>query len=185
MGKSETSVEVLSVENTSTPPRCSLTQHNKAPGQLSRLAPAGLTQWPPASRVNTMRRSRSWARSLDPCAIFVSSRRSRSACLTNFNCVFASIDRLPCRQALRFPLGAPQLLPPCILHRCLPLTAGDLHGAPDLVRAPQRGAFARFSGCMGLFVEWLNFLVPVLIQRHFGRGRVNLRHNSLQSIKII
>lgn len=163
MGKSDTSVGVLSVENTTCPPRCSLTQHNDAPRQLSRRAHAGLTQWPPASPVNTIRRSRSWTRSLDPCAIFVSSRRSRSACLTSFNCAFASIDRLPCCQALRFPLGAPQLLPPCILQLCLPLTAGDLHAAPVLVRAPQRGAFASFAGCMGLFVECFNFLVPVRV----------------------
>src|SRR5215217_7667105 len=45
--------------------------------------------------------------------------------------------------------------PPCIRHRCLPFTAGDEHGRPDRVRAPQRGARRKRNGswvvgCMGL-----------------------------------
>jgi hypothetical protein len=43
--------------------------------------------------------------------------------------------------------------------RALPLTAGERQGAPPWVRAraPQRGAFARISGCMGLFGRFFIF----------------------------
>src|SRR3546814_8528041 len=49
----------------------------------------------------------------------------RSAALTNFNSASVCAERSPCFHALRFPFGAPQLFPPCILHRRFPLTAGD------------------------------------------------------------
>jgi len=46
---------------------------------------------------------------------------------------------VPWRKALRLPRGAPDpAAPPCILHRCLHRTAGDLQGCPDRVFAPQR-----------------------------------------------
>ena len=60
-------------------------------------------------------------------------------------------DRPPCFQALRLPTGAPGFVPPCILHRRLPLTAGDWHSVPKRVRARQRGACASRAGCIGLF----------------------------------
>lgn len=81
-----------------------------------------------------------------------------------FSCSSASAERSPCFHALQLPLGAPGLVPPCIRHRRLPLTAGDRHSAPDRVFAPQRGALARFSGCMGLFVKSSNRPVPSLVQ---------------------
>lgn len=70
----------------------------------------------------------------------------------------------PCFQALRLPPGAPLPLPPCIRHRALPPTAGDRHGVPARVRAPQRVALARisgwFPGCMGLFARFcINFFL--------------------------
>src|SRR3984893_10073909 len=45
--------------------------------------------------------------------------------------------------------------PPCIRQRVLPVTAGDWHGVPRLVRARQRGARRKRDGsrvfrCMGL-----------------------------------
>src|ERR1700731_2436873 len=45
--------------------------------------------------------------------------------------------------------------PPCIRQRVLPVTAGDWHGVPCLVRARQRGAWRKRDGsrvfrCMGL-----------------------------------
>lgn len=48
----------------------------------------------------------------------------------------------PVRNALLFPKGAPDPLPPCIRHRPFPLTAGDSHAVPLRVFAPQRGAEA-------------------------------------------
>lgn len=45
----------------------------------------------------------------------------------------------------------PGFVPPCILHRRLPFTAGDWHSVPLRVRARQRGALASRSGCIGLF----------------------------------
>jgi hypothetical protein len=42
--------------------------------------------------------------------------------------------------AFWFPFGAPEPgAPPCIRHRRLPWTAGDLHGYPHRVLASQRG----------------------------------------------
>jgi len=54
-------------------------------------------------------------------------------------------------------------LPPCILHRRFPFTAGERHGFPERVRAWQRGAWASRagSGCMGLSVERSIFLAPL------------------------
>ena len=97
----------------------------------------------------------------------------RSAALTNFISASVCAERSPCFHALRFPFGAPQLFPPCILHRCLPLTAGDRHSAPDRVRASQRGALARFAGCMGLSVRMFNFLAPAPHRGCLKSGRVN------------
>src|SRR6266851_3291851 len=46
----------------------------------------------------------------------------------------------PClKLPLRAPVGAPlPSAPPCIRHRRRPVTGADLHGSPDLVRAPHR-----------------------------------------------
>ena len=81
-----------------------------------------------------------------------------------FSCSSASAERSPCFQAFRLFLGAPGLVPPCIRHRRLPLTTGERHSAPDRVFAPQRGALARFSGCMGLSVKSSNKPLPSLVQ---------------------
>ena len=72
---------------------------------------------------------------------------------------FIRAVKAPCFQALRLPRGAPLPLPPCIRQRALPLTAGDRHGAPPRVRAraPQRGADANISGCMGLNADLFVF----------------------------
>lgn len=104
---------------------------------------------------------------------FVSNRSSRSVALTNFNSASVCAERSPCFHALRFPFGAPQLFPPCILHRCFPLTAGERHSVPDLVRAPQRGALARLAGCMGLSVGISNFLAPAPLRGCLESGQVN------------
>lgn len=77
---------------------------------------------------------------------------SRLLWLSVLICSSASAERLPCLQAWLLPFAAPLLVPPCILHRFLPLTAGERHGWPALVLAPQRGALAKISGCMGLSV---------------------------------
>ena len=48
--------------------------------------------------------------------------------------------KAPCLRALVLPRGAPEpFAPPCIRHRLLPATAGERQGAPERVRAPQRG----------------------------------------------
>ena len=51
----------------------------------------------------------------------------------------ASRVNSPCLRAFLLPLGAPDPgAPPCMRHRFLPWTAGDLHGLPERVLAPQR-----------------------------------------------
>ena len=74
--------------------------------------------------------------------------------------VFA--DRPPCFHALRLPLGAPGLVPPCILHRRFPFTVGDWHSAPERVRAKQRRADASRCGCNGLIVDFSIFRSPCI-----------------------
>ena len=54
-----------------------------------------------------------------------------------------SADLSPCTSALLFP-GAPVERPPCILHRFMPLIAGDWHSVPLRVLAKHRG-----DKCMG------------------------------------
>jgi len=81
-------------------------------------------------------------------------------------------ERAPCFQALRLPFGAPGLVPPCILHRRLPLTAGDWHSVPERVRARQRGACASRSGCMGLFACFCIFAAPRVIVELIGNHRL-------------
>ena len=66
-----------------------------------------------------------------------SSRTSRATALTNAAACIAPADLAPCFQAFRLPLGAPGEGPPCIRQRPLGI-AGDLHGVPLRVRAPQR-----------------------------------------------
>lgn len=79
-----------------------------------------------------------------------------------------SAERAPCFQALRLPLGAPLPLPPCIRHRCLPLTAGDWHSLPDRVRARQRGAWCAL--CMGLVAGLSIFLSPGVVVEFIGNN---------------
>ena len=47
--------------------------------------------------------------------------------------IIASVaaDLRPCFSAFRLPRGGPGLVPPCILHRRLPVTAGDWHSVPE------------------------------------------------------
>src|SRR3954452_10522436 len=66
-----------------------------------------------------------------------SSRASASSSRTRRRHASASAVRWPCLSAFRLPLGGPAWAP-CILHRRLPLTAGDRHRLPPGVRAPQR-----------------------------------------------
>ena len=86
--------------------------------------------------------------------------------------VMVSPDRLPCFQAVWFPLGAPGLVPPCILHRRFPFTAGDWHSVPERVRAKQRGVFASRSGCTGLFVNFRIFSSPGVIMKLISNYRL-------------
>jgi hypothetical protein len=84
-------------------------------------------------------------------------------------------ERPPCFQALRLPLGAPGLVPPCILHRRFPFTAGDWHSVPERVRARQRGALARSGGCarrMGLIDDFRIFPAPRVMVELFGDNGV-------------
>src|ERR1700732_4565161 len=58
-------------------------------------------------------------------------------------------------------MGAPlPAAPPCILQRRFPCTAGDRHGFPLRVRAPQRSVrfMGNFSWCMNLFIRF--YLAP-------------------------
>ena len=60
---------------------------------------------------------------------------------SSFNSARASRVYIPCFSAFLLLSGAPEPgAPPCIRHRLFPLTAGDLHGFPERVLAPQRGA---------------------------------------------
>ena len=63
-----------------------------------------------------------------------------------------SDDHRPSLSAFLLPLGAPGDLPPCMRH--LPFgIAGDWHGLPFLVRAPQRGLWCMGNLlCMGLIL---------------------------------
>src|SRR3546814_16256577 len=75
------------------------------------------------------------------------SRRYRAA-------ASAVAERPPCFRAFLLPLGAPGLVPPCILHRRFPFTVGDWHSVPERVCAKQRGADASRAGCLGLIVSF-------------------------------
>jgi hypothetical protein len=58
----------------------------------------------------------------------------------------------PCLKAFWFPFCAPDpVAPPCIRHLCLPVTAGDRHGAPARVLAPHR----RLSAIPAVERGWL------------------------------
>lgn len=74
-------------------------------------------------------------------SISLTSRRDRrSNSWTRRRSSITSRLRCPCLSAFLLPRSAPDPAPPpCIRHRMVPLTAGDLHGPPALVRAPQRG----------------------------------------------
>jgi hypothetical protein len=68
--------------------------------------------------------------------------RACVCCSSSLSCrrsAIASRVCRPCFNALVLPFGAPDpAAPPCIRQRFLPLTAGDRHGFPRRVRAPQR-----------------------------------------------
>src|SRR5256885_16760113 len=72
--------------------------------------------------------------------------------------IAAAVKR-PVFRAFRLFLGAPGDGPPCIRH--LPFAiAGDWHGFPLRVRAPQR--FARcISKCMGLILRFSPYPTPL------------------------
>src|SRR3954452_1396747 len=81
-----------------------------------------------------------------------SSLASASSSRTRRRHASASAVRRPCLSAFRLPRGGPARAP-CILHRRLPLTAGDRHGLPPRVRAPQRGLRCMAQRlCTGSFV---------------------------------
>lgn len=54
------------------------------------------------------------------------ARTSFAISFKNRAALIVAFDRPPCFQAFRFPIGAPGLVPPCILHRRYPFTAGKL-----------------------------------------------------------
>ena len=89
-----------------------------------------------------------------------SSHTSRATALTNAAASLAPADLAPCFQAFRLPLGAPGDGPPCIRQRPLGM-AGDWHGLPLRVRAPQPLAccIAHAFERRGLSVE-LSFPFP-------------------------
>ncbi len=72
----------------------------------------------------------------------ISSKRAsawRISWRSAFRCSMASRAKCPCFSAFLLPFGAPDPgAPPCIRQRLLPLTAGDMHGMPARVFAPQR-----------------------------------------------
>src|SRR6476469_1048840 len=74
---------------------------------------------------------------LNCCSSF---RDSRTRSFNFWRSAIASRVYFPCFRALRLPRGAPDPgAPPCIRQRFLPWTAGDPHGFPERVLAPQRG----------------------------------------------
>jgi hypothetical protein len=67
-------------------------------------------------------------------------RDFRIIALTALRSTIASAVNRPCFKAFELPFGAPEpAAPPCMRHRILPETAGAWQGAPERVRAPQRG----------------------------------------------
>ncbi len=80
----------------------------------------------------------------------------------------------PCLSAFLFRRGAPDpAAPPCMRQRFLPLTAGDMHGFPDRVLAPQRGLASIgpvLRGCLPLMdripaaaAQWNASLLMVIL----------------------
>ena len=58
------------------------------------------------------------------------SRTIFATAFKNLTASFVLAEYPPCLRAFWFPTGAPGLVPPCILHRCFPFTAGDWHSVP-------------------------------------------------------
>ena len=129
-----------------------------------------------STRPHLVRRLRAHARQGRTMAADQASRSPiiRQSARTRAMASRAAADRAPCFRALQWPLGAPLPLPPCILHRALPFTAGERHGWPDRVRAWQRGACASRlgSGCMGLFACSSIFLPPGVMVEFVGNHRL-------------
>src|ERR1700722_13371821 len=83
------------------------------------------------------------------------------ACRSKFrNCwrsAKASLVYRPCLSAFLLPGRAPEpAAPPCIRQRFFPRTAGDIHGFPKRVLAPQRG----LPSIGPVFRLWLAMLIP-------------------------
>ena len=97
--------------------------------------------WPDTQEVEETKLSRN-GRGSDGCVhlIFWSSPHD---CLMSLRSsrrsAMASRVYRPCLSAFLLPRGAPEPgAPPCIRQRPLSLTAGDIHGLPERVLAPQR-----------------------------------------------
>jgi hypothetical protein len=70
-------------------------------------------------------------------SIFRASPSNARICLRS---AIASLVNRPCRRAFWFPFRAPDPgVPPCMRQRLLPCTAGERHGPPQRILAPQRG----------------------------------------------
>jgi hypothetical protein len=74
-------------------------------------------------------------------------------------------------QCVLLPRGAPDPgAPPCIRQRLFPLTAGDIHGLPERVLAPQRGLESIGPVLRG----WLVVILFYLRVRGSGTGSGSL-----------
>jgi hypothetical protein len=78
---------------------------------------------------------------------------------------------VPMLQCVLLPRGAPDPgAPPCIRQRLFPLTAGDIHGLPERVLAPQRGLESIGPVLRG----WLVVILFYLRVRGSGTGSGSL-----------
>jgi hypothetical protein len=77
----------------------------------------------------------------------------------------ASLENRPCLNAFWFPFGAPGEGPPCIRH--LPFAiAGDWHGLPLRVRAPQRFPISQFGNEGGnILIRHRGMMAPRQLRR--------------------
>ena len=77
--------------------------------------------------------------------------------------MFSAVNK-PCFRALLFFKGAPlPAVPPCSLHRFLPLTAGARHGSPPRVLAPHRGAKCMLFTSLGWVILVKRFLPGFIV----------------------
>jgi hypothetical protein len=105
----------------------------------------------------------SWAQgSFASLIVLLSARDCRIKFRSCWRSSKASLVYRPCFSAFLLAGGAPEpAAPPCIRQRFFPRTAGDIHGFPDRVFAPQRGP----CNIGPVLRSWLTMAVPPAPQR--------------------